>query len=29
LVQIRDKAAEGGKRRFGNYVKAVLSVLFA
>jgi hypothetical protein len=29
VVRIRDKAAEGGKRRFGNYVKAVLSVLFA
>jgi hypothetical protein len=28
VVRIRDKAAEGGKRRFGNYVKAVLSVLF-
>jgi hypothetical protein len=29
VVRIRDKAAEGGKRRFGNYVKAVLSVLLA
>jgi integrase len=28
VVRIRDKAAEGGKRRSGNYVKAVLSVLF-
>src|SRR6266852_2897517 len=28
VVRIRDKAAEGDKRRFGNYVKAVLSVLF-
>jgi hypothetical protein len=28
VVRIRDKAAEGGKRRFGNYVKAVLSILF-
>ena len=28
VVRIRDKAADGGKRRFGNYVKAVLSVLF-
>jgi Phage integrase family len=28
VVRIRDKAAGGGKRRFGNYVKAVLSVLF-
>src|SRR5262249_50941589 len=27
-VRIRDKAADGGKRRFGNYVKAVLSFLF-
>lgn len=25
MVRIRDKAAAGGKRRFGNYVKAVLS----
>ena len=29
VVRIRDKAAEGGKRRFGNYVKAVLSTLFS
>jgi site-specific recombinase XerC len=28
VVRIRDKAAEGGKRRFGNYVKSVLSTLF-
>jgi integrase len=29
VVRIRDKAAEGGKKRFANYVKAVLSTLFS
>lgn len=29
VVRIRDKAAEGGKRRFANYVKSVMSTLFS
>jgi integrase len=29
VVRIRDKAAEKKKRRFGNYVRAVLSLVFA
>lgn len=29
VVRIRDKAAEGGKRRFANYVKSVLSTVFS
>jgi integrase len=29
VVRIRDKAAEGGKRRSANYVKSVLSTLFS
>lgn len=29
VVRIRDKAAEGGRRRFANYVKAVLSTVFS
>jgi len=29
IVRIRDKAAEAHGRRFGNYVKALLSILFA
>ncbi len=28
VVRIRDKAGEGGKRRFANYVKSVLSTVF-
>ncbi|WP_210252159.1 hypothetical protein [Rhodoplanes serenus] len=28
MVRIRDKAATGGKRRYGNYVRSVLSTVF-
>ncbi len=29
MVKVRDRAAERKGRRFGNYVKAVLSLMFA